>query len=139
MQRKSYETAAKRALCGYLTDCTERPQSAEQIRAALIAAGHSVGQSTVYRILGDLCTEGRVKKYRADQSGEGFVYQYVGAHRNCESHLHLQCVRCGALRHLECDYNAQLAKHLLSEHGFALDCGRSVLYGLCAACAGGEA
>lgn len=135
MQRKQYQTAARAALTNYLTACGERPQSAEEIRAGLTAAGHTVGQSTVYRLLGDLCADGTVKKFHAGKEGEGFVYQFVGIHRHCEHHLHLQCVRCGAVRHLECDYNTHLADHLRAEHGFLVDCGRSVLLGLCATCA----
>ena len=135
MSKKQYKTAAKEALVTYLTQNGAHPQSAEAIRAGLAERGHAVGQSTVYRLLGALCADGTVKKYHADKEGEGFVYQYVGSHLQCHRHLHLQCVRCGAVHHLECNYNAQLAEHLRSEHGFVVDCGRSVLLGLCAACA----
>ena len=134
MQKKHYQTAARSALLAYLATNSEHPQSAEEIRRGLTAQGHAVGQSTVYRLLADLCAGGAVKKYHAGKEGEGFVYAFVGAHRHCEHHLHLQCVRCGAVRHLECDYNTHLSEHLRTEHGFLVDCGRSVLLGLCAAC-----
>jgi Fur family ferric uptake transcriptional regulator len=36
--------------------------------------------------------------------------------------------------HLECKCSDEVAEHLLGTHGFTVDRGRSVLYGICAAC-----
>ena len=41
----------------------------------------------------------------------------------------------GQLFHVSCDYLNQLGEHLLEHHGFVIDHTKTVLYGLCAACA----
>ena len=36
--------------------------------------------------------------------------------------------------HLDCGDSVVFARHLMAEHGFAIDCGQSVLYGICRKC-----
>jgi Fur family ferric uptake transcriptional regulator len=139
MQKRSYQTAGRRALIDYLqTFARQLPRSADEIYAALSASGTTPGRSTVYRQLSELCREGKVRRFRADAEGEGYVYQYVVDHGNCGGHLHLQCRVCGGVSHLDCGCSDFVAQQLLQEHGFRLDNGRSVLYGTCAACASKE-
>ena len=47
----------------------------------------------------------------------------------------MKCTQCGQLFHVSCDYLNQLGEHLLEHHGFVIDHTKTVLYGLCAACA----
>ena len=77
-------------------------------------------------------------KYVADK-GEKAVFQYVDEGRHCREHLHLKCVRCGRIYHLDCHFMDEVRAHLMAEHGFTLQCEGSVLYGLCRSCAANEA
>ena len=43
-------------------------------------------------------------------------------------------LRCGALEHLDCGFIRRMEAHIEKEHGFTLDSGRTVLYGLCGRC-----
>ena len=73
-------------------------------------------------------------KYVADK-GEKAVFQYVDESRHCREHLHLKCVQCGRIYHLDCHFMDEVRAHLMAEHGFTLQCEGSVLYGLCRHCA----
>ena len=88
----------------------------------------------MYRYLDKLAGEQRIMKYVADK-GEKAVFQYVDEGRHCREHLHLKCVQCGRIYHLDCHFMDEVRAHLMAEHGFTLQCEGSVLYGLCRRCA----
>ena len=96
--------------------------------------GASPNPTTVYRYLDKLAGEQRIMKYVADK-GEKAVFQYVDEGRHCREHLHLKCVQCGRIYHLDCHFMDEVRSHLMAEHGFTLQCEGSVLYGLCRHCA----
>ena len=73
-------------------------------------------------------------KYVADK-GEKAVFQYVDEGRHCREHLHLKCVRCGRIYHLDCHFMDEVRAHLMAEHGFTLQCEGSVFVRFCAAAA----
>ena len=52
----------------------------------------------------------------------------------CSHHLHMHCVKCGKVFHLNCSFMDEIAHHLNEEHGFVIDCEKSVLMGLCEEC-----
>jgi Fur family ferric uptake transcriptional regulator len=135
MAKKQYKTKGRAILVEYLKkEASATPQSAEAIFWALSGIEHAPAQSSVYRLLGELCAAGEVRKYRA---GSGFFYQYVGE-RACQNHFHLQCLVCGEVMHLDCACSDEIAAHLLRAHSFAVNRGKSVLYGTCAQCAASE-
>ncbi len=134
-KKRRYQTAGRAALVAYLKEKTaETPQSADEIYRCVTAAGAEIGRSSVYRLLGELSSEGVVRKYAAKG---GSVYQFVGERADCGGHLHLQCLSCGRVSHLKCDCSEEISSHLQKTHGFLVDSGRSVLLGTCAVCAGG--
>lgn len=136
-EKKLYHTAGRTALLSYLKErASEAPETADEIYRGLVAAGTAPGRSSVYRMLSELAESGRVRKSRA--SGAGYTYQLVSESYDCHGHLHLQCLSCGKVSHLKCDCSAEIAEHLLRMHGFAVDRGRSVLLGTCAACGEGK-
>lgn len=135
MQRKEYQTAGRRALLQYLKrETAGTPRGANEIFEALQGAENAPGRSSVYRMLAALCESGEVSKFRADAGRDGYVYQYVGAGEHCEGHLHLHCQSCGKIAHLKCHCNEEICAQLMASHGFMVDSGSSVLYGVCAAC-----
>ena len=115
-------------LCGELDSMT-----AKNAETAETAGKNKTRKSTLYRHLSELCAEGTVRKYRSDTQS-AYVYQYVGQ-GDCSRHFHLKCQSCGQLVHLECTVSEELLSHIASHHGFEVDSGRSILYGLCNACA----
>ena len=50
----------------------------------------------------------------------------------------LRCERCGHVVHLDCGHLHALYEHLEAEHHFRIDPRRTILTGLCQACAGKE-
>jgi len=111
--------------------------TAQDVIHALAQAGQAIGSATVYRRLDKLVESGSARKFVVDEKS-GACYQYVEEGGQCASHSHLMCVKCGRLIHLHCDFIHALDEHILQEHGFRVDSGRTVLYGRCARCAGGE-
>ena len=69
-------------------------------------------------------------------SGQGSqaAYQYVEQGKGCCDHLHLQCVKCGRIYHLDCAFMKEISEHIEKDHGFELQCRNSVLYGICKDC-----
>ena len=141
MNKKHYNTAGRQRLAAYLKQTARMaPQNAEEIYTGLCQfcsanAEDAPGRSSVYRMLSTLSDEGEVKKFPASAGEGGFVYQYVGTQRHCDTHFHLHCLCCGQVAHLECDCSQSIFDHLFSTHGFRVDRGRSVLYGICELCA----
>lgn len=133
---KHYQTAGRAQLTAYLAaHAATRPQSAKKICEGLARGGQAPGNSSVYRLLPMLCEEGVLR--RSQDATGGAVYQYVaGSGAVCRTHFHLQCTTCGNVTHLTCGCGEEITAILEKEHGFAVDNGKTVFYGICAACRG---
>ena len=131
--KKTYRTAARRQIADYLDKNADRGLTVGDIMKHLQKNDADVNVSTVYRYLGKLSEEGLVNKYTAD-SGEMALYQFAGPMRNCENHLHMQCVECGRVIHLDCEFMEEFSEHILEHHGFLIICKGSILYGTCENC-----
>ena len=132
----TYKTAGRKRLLAFLETNPDKQFTVEELCGeldTLTAGENKTRKSTLYRHLSELCGEGTVRKYRSDTQS-AYVYQYVGG-GDCARHFHLKCVACGVLTHLECTVSEELLSHISSHHGFSVDSGRSILYGLCEACA----
>ena len=132
--RGGYNTKTRQLILDYLINNRQHAVSASNILEHLEAEGASPNPTTVYRYLDKLAGEQRIMKYVADK-GEKAVFQYVDEGRHCREHLHLKCVQCGRIYHLDCHFMEEVRAHLMAEHGFTLQCEGSVLYGLCRSCA----
>ena len=133
MVGNNYSTLARKNILEYLQENRNQGISALDIQKHLEEIGHPVNKTTVYRYLDKLTKDGLLMKY-VSEKGNQTVYQYVEEDSHCENHLHLKCVLCGAIAHLDCTYMAELQEHISSEHGFSIECKNSVLYGLCQEC-----
>ena len=103
-----------------------------------VYAAVDAGESTVFRAITSLTEAGLLRKFTAGNGrGECACYQYDGGR---PGHIHLKCERCGELIHMDCAFMETILSHFLNEHGFSVDSGRTVIYGLCASCRdkGGE-
>ena len=126
---KIYNTEGKTRLVNFLESNSDAQLSVDEICVAL--NGNLSKRSSIYRNLSELCDSGVVRKFHGDN---GYVYQFVRG-MDCSNHFHLKCVQCEKIMHLECEMGHELTKHIMSHHGFSVDSGRSILYGVCDACA----
>ena len=99
----------------------------------ILATVVKVNTTTVYRYLDKLCAEHVVIKY-PDLNSDKAVFQFAGEEKKCTNHLHLKCIRCGKVVHLDCDFMDELKEHLFQEHGFRLQCSGDMLHGICKDC-----
>lgn len=129
---QGYQTEQKKILLSYLSSHADRAFSLEELVPPMVARG--VGKSTVYRLVARLADEGDVRRYLREGK-RGYTYQYF-AKEDCHAHLHLRCTACGRVLHLCEDTSGALRALLSADCGFTLDGEKTMLYGLCAACAG---
>ena len=134
----TYKTEGKTRLITFFSGHPDTQFTVDELHAALTNAypeayqGAKGGKSSLYRQLSVLLEEGTVRKFRDDKQS-AYVYQYVACGA-CSHHFHLKCLSCGKLEHLDCAISDQLLAHISKDHHFCIDRGRSILYGLCAAC-----
>ncbi len=129
-----YATEQKKMLSDFLRQNCEKAFSVEELMIEMQKAyGDSVpGKSTVYRLITRLVEEGSVKRFVKGHSRR-FVYQIVeGEH--CRSHLHLKCMDCGRLIHLDEGISHELLNKVLDSSHFSVNEEETVLFGECASC-----
>ena len=136
-ERQNYNTKARKYILDFLKTRQESTVSAADITDYLNNMGAAVNQATVYRYLNRLSRENKVLKF-TDSKTKKSVYRFVGADRGCDEHIHIKCVSCGRLMHLECDFMEDIKRHLCEDHGFLLRCDGSILYGVCEECRKGK-
>ena len=133
MAGNSYTTASRTKILEYLKKNGDRTVNVNDISNYLKENQSEVNITTIYRYLDKLAKEGTVIKYVAEK-GNQTVYQYVEQGHHCDEHLHLKCVKCGCIIHLECDFMREIAEHIKKDHGFELQCKNSIIYGMCSKC-----
>lgn len=130
----SYQTEQKEALTRFLSENAERQFTVHALTEELRKEAE-IGESTVYRLMKVLVEEGRVRRFMVDASRRVY-YQYVGGGA-CVSHLHLKCISCGRLFHLDRSVSEFMQKQILATSRFMLDENKTMLFGTCHRCSGG--
>ena len=133
MAGTGYATASRKKILEYLKENHNRTLTASDIDSYLKECGNEVNITTIYRYLDKLEKEGTVMKYVAEKGSQA-TYQYVEVGHDCDGHLHLQCVKCGQVIHLECHFMHEILEHVEKEHGFVMQCKNSIIYGMCNTC-----
>lgn len=133
MVKKEYNTKARKYVLKFLTDNAGTTVSVADIVTFLKEEGISVNFTTVYRCLNKLVSEQKAIKF-TQKDGQKAVFQLANHENSCDEHLHIQCVKCGKLMHLDCDFMNEMSEHILKEHGFSIQCEGSILYGTCDEC-----
>lgn len=134
MEKTTYHTAGRESILHHLADRPSCQLTVEELTAALEAEGVAVGKSTVYRLVGKLCAEGKLNR-KHDRVRGCYVYTYAEDTHGCDGqHFHLKCLDCGRLFHLECRHSEALCAHIEDTHHFRIDSGRTLLYGQCEGC-----
>ncbi|MDD6276277.1 MAG: transcriptional repressor [Clostridia bacterium] len=133
----SYTTKQGEAVLSLLKSRSGTHFTADEIVAALMKSGVSVGKATVYRHLDKLIKRGLVRKYVVDE-GVSACYEFITHSGDCTRHYHLKCSECGRLLHIECKYLDEVSSHILKNHGFIISPEKTVLYGVCESCREGK-
>lgn len=112
-----------------LLERTPEFRSAQDIHAALGAAGTKIGLATVYRNLTSMVEAGEVDQVR---SAEGEIL-----YRACEQqrhHHHIVCRRCGRAVEVAGEEFESWIAGLAAQHGFTHMEHTAEFFGLCAQC-----
>lgn len=128
--RNSYHTQQRCALLAFLSAHADEQFTVEQLLAAMgdeaLAAARSTVRST------DWSRRAPCAALRPESSGSA-AYQAMDP-GHCDAHLHLKCVDCGRLIHLDEGVSDALQSDLLRAAGFTVDGRSTTIYGTCAAC-----
>lgn len=125
MQRKTRQRDAIMAIMADETDF----RSAQQIHAALVTAGQTVGLATVYRNLQTLTEGGELDSLRSEE-GET-LYRRCAAQRH---HHHLVCRNCGYTVDIQDEKLEQWIAEISRRYQFSDIEHMADVFGLCANC-----
>lgn len=134
MARKPYTTKARTIILDFIKNNSSSTVSVADISNHLKKMGCNTNTTTIYRYLEKLCEEKIIIKY-PDKSGEKSIYQLEDENEGCDEHLHLKCVSCGKLIHMDCGFVDELSEHIKKNHDFNVIYKGNILYGLCEQCA----
>ena len=129
-----YITEQKTALLNFLRSNHDDAFSVDELTDALNASygDKAPAKSTVYRLITRLTEDGTVKKF-AKTGSRCFVYQIV-TEGDCHNHLHLKCLDCGKLIHLDEEISEELLDKVKKINDFSVNEDETVLLGKCAEC-----
>ena len=127
-----YNTEQKKLLLEFLEENHDSSYTIEEISEELKARGASVGKSTVYRLMTKLVEEKRVKRQLADGSRKAIYRITLDTH--CHNHLHLQCIKCGKVLHIDEKTSDRLLNTVEKLNDFSVSEEDTVLMGKCAQC-----
>ena len=129
-----YATEQKKMLSDFLQTNAQRAFSVDELVEEMrrTYGEGAPGTSTVYRLMTRMGEEGTVKRFVKGHSRH-FVYQIVGG-AHCRSHLHLKCIGCGKLLHLDERVSDELLARIRANSDFSVNEAETVLFGQCAAC-----
>jgi len=132
--KKVYHTEPRREVIRFLRDHKGVPMTAEEIFAGL--PEDTAGKSTVYRLLKQLEAEGYLIRSVREETRQA---QYLLRERSdCDRHMHLQCLECGRLIHIEGEAAEHVRGEIMDHYGIQLDQSKSLLYGRCSDCRDGN-
>lgn len=134
--RKNYRTRQQEALERYFRLNPGLCVTADDIYMYFVNSGEKIGKATIYRCLDRMVENGELRRFIME-SGEGAMYQLVDSGSGCDRHFHLKCTCCGSVIHMDCDFMDEFDRHIMQHHGFMVDNGRTVIYGLCGECRDG--
>lgn len=127
MAETKYKTKQRDEILRFFMDNEDKCFTAREV-----CAGVKAGEATVFRTISSLVADGRLKRYSGGR-GEGAYYQFNSC--TAADHIHLKCLECGKLIHMDCSFMADVLDHFREHHGFIVNCEKTVIYGLCEACA----
>lgn len=128
---EKYITGQRKILLDFLREQCDRQFSVEEI-ANELCTGRAISKSAVYRNIDTLVREGVVQKSAAEGSRK-FLYRYI-ADNACSDHLHMKCLVCGKLYHLDSQSTETILKLANRSGSFRVNEKKTILYGMCKDC-----
>ena len=131
---EEYNTEQNNMLTAFLRQNREKAYTIEELIEALHRhyGDSAPAKSTVYRLIRNLVDEGQVKRL-VKGHGRKFVYQAIMGD-GCRCHLHMRCVDCGKLFHLDEKLSDELLLKVRDLCGFSVNEEETVLLGKCLSC-----
>ena len=123
---KEYNTKQRERLLSLFRDNPDRSFSHSDVALML----PEVGQATIYRLIPRLLREGYLMKVHG--TGHETLFQYRDPGK-CRSHLHIRCMRCGCVSHLDESVSEAISSAISEGNGFEL-LNSSILEGICPEC-----
>ena len=124
-----YNTSQKTAVLDIFKKNPDKQFSADEVFTMVCSDG--CGKSTVYRLLTNMCSDRLLKKYVKEGSKKS-VYQLAGTH--CSHHIHLRCVECGTVIHLDDVFSRDIQNKIFETQKFTIDESVAILPGKCDSC-----
>jgi Fur family ferric uptake transcriptional regulator len=121
-------TQQRRAVTRALVGCQDFV-SAQELHALLVADGHAIGLTTVYRALRELEADGGVDVVREETGGRLYRLRPADGHRH-----YLMCRDCGRSRPVDSEAVEEWASRIAADTGFAAVEHTVELTGICAGC-----
>lgn len=126
----NYKTSQRKRLQELFASAPNKAFTAKEISSMLSDA--NISTSAIYRNLAALVQEGTIKRSVIKNNREA-LYQYVGCSHHCDK-IHLSCVVCGKITHIDVNTSAALEKSISRSDGFRIDHTKTVIYGTCKSC-----
>lgn len=126
--RSNYKTVQREIVMNYLINNKDKFVTADEILKYIEQNGHTVGLTTIYRLLNLLEKNNNL---RVDVKNHTKYYQYVLKENS--NHLFLKCKKCGKSMNLDCKTFENVNNHIKKEHNFNLDY-NTIIYGTCNTC-----
>ncbi len=130
----SYNTIQKKQITDFLTKNFESEFTIEELSKRLCETFgvDAPGKSTIYRLVSKMVEDGVLKRLVKGNSRR-FIYQ-IAAGEHCEEHLHMKCLKCGKLLHMNNEQSKEILLRILSENRFNVNEKQTVLLGNCRDC-----
>lgn len=130
---REYKTKISQAIEAFAAERQDRGFCAADVSAYFDEKGINANTTTVYRNLDRMVTQDKLIKYQSTD-GSSSLYRRGKTDHSCHEHLHMQCVRCGRVIHIDRDTMNHITKEVQERYGFMIDCDRSSICGICKDC-----
>ena len=129
-----YVTEQKKILQRILEENKDRAYTVDELVCIMKDSygNDAPGKSTVYRLMTHLSEEGKVKKFARPDTRKAAYQIIIGEH--CDCHLHLKCLDCGKLLHLDEEISDKVLCAVMSNSDFSVSEEATVLFGKCGSC-----
>lgn len=124
---KKYSTKQREELMAFFERHPHKQFTAQEIAGALAS---EISKSAVYRNLSELEKDGTISRSIKEGCRES-IYQYTRA-KECENAIHLSCVKCGNIKHMDFELAESMRKATAEKNSFFI--GNTIVYGLCENC-----
>ena len=131
----TYNTEQKNELLRFLKKNSQKSFTIDEICSEMHEDSNIAtppGKSTLYRLIPKLVEDNMIKQFNGGK-GRKNIYQITGD-ETCSSHLHLKCVNCGRIIHMDSDISVELSKIIQMHDEFKVSTGKTTIFGTCKEC-----